>query len=445
MAKKQSRAEKIFAEYLKKQKVLVADPSSASRGGLSRTLVQLGATTSNLLSATNFDAAVAEIEKHKPTIIICDYDLGSRCGLDLLQDMRKANPNDKNTLFVLVTGNTSQSAVAQAAEEDVDTFILKPYTVGILSQTIMKAALVKLYPSDYLKLVDRGKQEMFSGKVTEALKTFEEAMPLNPKPALACFYHGQAQFMQEVLEEAKDDYGKGLEYNKIHFKCLVGLYELLMKEKMFAEAYEIVKKISRYFPANPQRLTQVLRLAIMTKSYEDIERYYQIFIDLESRSEEMIKYICAALVVCGKYYLMTKFSSRAMQLFTKAATTASGRTKILREIIVSLLEFDMAKDAEKFLERFPADSREGEDFLTMKYLVNDKNIDPQISVQTGRQLIQKDIHDPEIYKVLIRRSIETRLQDAAEELKHTAIKKWPEQQKAMDKIWEDAQAALEEA
>jgi hypothetical protein len=53
----------------------------------------------------------------------------------------------------MVTGNSSQSAVSpEAAEEDVDTFILKPYTIEIFSSVcFLKAAMAKLYPSDYMK------------------------------------------------------------------------------------------------------------------------------------------------------------------------------------------------------------------------------------------------------------------------------------------------------
>ena len=129
MAIKQDKLTKLFAAYVAPRKILIADTNSASRAGIARSLNNLGAKTTNLLMVTSLAEAEEVIKKDNPQIVICDYDLGTSCGLTLLQSQREKNKDTKNSLFVLVTGNTSQSAVAQAAEEDVDAFVLKPYTL----------------------------------------------------------------------------------------------------------------------------------------------------------------------------------------------------------------------------------------------------------------------------------------------------------------------------
>lgn len=416
---------KIFAEYIADKKVLIADCSGSSRAGLAKLLITLGAKTSNIAMAPTYDVAQDAMKKMSPHVVITEYDLGNRCGLDLLQAQRAAQAESKKSLFILVTSNTSQSAVAQAAEEDVDTFILKPYTLEVLRQAIFKAANAKLTPSEYVKAIEAGKTLLFDGKPDEALVEFEKAKTLDPRPALAFFYHGQAELMKKAMEPAEESFNKGLIHNKIHYKCMVGLYDLQMEKKLYKEAYDLVKRISRYFPANPQRLSSVLRLAVMTQSYEDIERYYQIFIDLDARNEELIKYICAALVVCGKFYLQKNFGTRATELFQKAAVTAGGRTKILREIVLALAQHELTKDALEFLKRFPPQSHTGVDYITCELLANDGINPPALTIDAGRKIIAQDIHDPSIYKVLVKRSIETGLNDYAENLKSEGVKRWP--------------------
>lgn len=104
----------------------------------------------------------------KPQIVITDFNLSNRCGLDLLQRQREQCPDAKECLFVLITGNTSQSALAQAAEEDVYTYLLKPYTIDIFRKSIARAVEAKLTPSNYTRLINEGKE---LGLATETART----------------------------------------------------------------------------------------------------------------------------------------------------------------------------------------------------------------------------------------------------------------------------------
>jgi len=429
---------KLFQAYIGPRKVLVADESASSRAGLAKMIIDLGAKPNHVVLASSYAVAEQEMDRVKPHVVVCDYDLGRGMGLTLLQAQRRNRPQSKDSLFVLVTGNTSQSAVAQAAEEDIDTYIVKPYTIETIRQSIVKAAITKVYPNDYQKTVEEGKKQLFEGKVDEAMKTFDKAITLNPKPTLACFYRGQAHLIKQAVESAEGSYNEGLGYNKIHYKCLVGLYDLMMQKSMYAEAYDVVKKISRYFPANPQRLASVLRLAIMTKSYDDIESYYRVFTNLDQRNEEITKYICAALTVCGKYYLQRGLPSRALELFSKAAVSASGRTKVLKEIVSTLVEFDLVKDAEVYLGRFPPNTQSMADFLTAEYLVLDRKVSVSKTIETGRKLISQNVEDPIIYRILLKRSLEASLKDAADTLLKTAVQKWPQLAKDFQQVTSDA-------
>ncbi|MCC7442314.1 MAG: response regulator [Bdellovibrionales bacterium] len=427
MATPAERAAKTFQSFIEGKKVLIADPGAAARAGLAKALNELGVKMHQIQLAKSYDEASRLIHEHKPHLVLAEFELGKSSGLNLLQEQRSQHADAVKSLFVLVTSNTSQSAVAQAAEEDVDTFVLKPYTLEVLRSAILSAAVAKLQPSEYSRAIEEGKRLLFDGKPKEAMELFEKARKLDSKPALAFFYHGQAQLMQKSLDGAEGDYQQGLNHNKIHYKCMVGLYELLMEKRSFVEAYDVVKRISRYFPANPKRMTQVLRLAVMTKSYEDVERYYQVFTGLDRRDEELIKYICAALVVCGKHYLQTGFQSRALSLFEKAATTGIGRANLLREVIGALLAYELKKEAGEFLAKFPPEIRGGADYLAMEYAIIDADADAAHAVDRGRKILAKDIHDPLVYQILIHRSRQAGVDENADQLAAEAGRRWPDQ------------------
>jgi len=124
-------------------------------------------------------------------------------------------------------------------------------------------------------------------------------------------------------EQAKGVYFQGLKFNKIHYKCNLGLYDLYLKEKNYVEAYDVIKRLSHYFPANPKRLAEVLRLAIINSRFEDIEQYYAAFCNMDDREDSLIRHVCAALIVCGKFYLRNGEKARAMPFSRRRRSPAS--------------------------------------------------------------------------------------------------------------------------
>jgi len=423
--KSDERITKLFHGYIRNKKILIADPNSTSRSTIAQGLINLGAMQNHMDLCANYDLAQEEIKRTKHDVVICDYDLGTRCGLELLQTQRESVVEMSKSLFILVTANASQSAIAQAAEEDVDTYIIKPFSSLTLRQSILTAASEKLFPNAYRKKIEEGKKWLLVDKIELALIAFEEAMELDESPTLACFYHGQANMVKDLFELAEGDYNQGLTYNRIHYKCLVGLFELFMAKKKFQDAYNIVRKIARYFPANPNRLGQVVRLAIMTENYQDIEGYYQTFIGLDHRNAQLIRYICAGLVICGRFYLQKKQFPRALELFQKAGVTGTSDPKILKEIVCSLIEYQLHDKAKDFLKRFPSKTDEDADFVISQFLVEEAEMPIHQSIDIGQKLLKKGITDPALYRTLIINTSKASMNSACERLLEEGSAKYP--------------------
>jgi CheY-like chemotaxis protein len=427
-----------FREFIKNKRIVIADPHAHSRSSLTHMLIDLGALSKNIeLTNSYFDCKQA-IEREFPDLLISEYDLeGGRCGLDLLQDQRKMNSKSQSSLFILITGNTSQAAVARAAEEDVDGYVIKPFSMDVLRSSIMKYAITKAYPTDYMKEIQKGKEQIAKRQLDDAMLTFDRAAGLDEKPSLAHFYHGQAELLRKTLSNAEIDYDKGLSYNKIHYKCLAGLFDLYYSQNRNKEAYAIVRKISQYFPANPDRLATVLRLAIINNAFGDIERYYQLFCKLEKRDAKLVKHVSAALIVCGRYYLMNGIHSRSLELFTKAKIASAYSPRFLREIVANLLEYSMATEAEAFLADYPNKEQAPNDYVALKFAAESFKFDISQAANIADGLVKKGIKDYLIYEVLLRRSVQSNRIEAADALYQTALELFPERKETFDYIREN--------
>ncbi len=416
----------VFTDYLGDRKILVADTSSVARSAICKVLGSMGARGSSILTASTYEDAEELIKSQHPLVVICDYDLGRKCGLELIQRQRASVPDVKRGLFILVTANTSQTAVAQAAEEDIDSYVLKPFTPAGFRSAFLMAVLTKVNPSDYMMTIERGKTLMGKGKIDEAISEFASAVKMDPSPSLAFSYLGQAHMVQAALNDAQGDYIKGLEYNKFHYKCLVGLYEVLMATQRHMQAYEVIRRIAQFFPANPSRLGAVIRLAILTTNYEDVQKYYAIFTMLDERTEELIKTVCAGMIIAGKHLAKRGDKEKALEHFTKAAMSSAGRTRILRETVIGLTECGMIHEAEQFLGRFPAETRTGADYLVADLVVAER-VEPASKVlERGRAVLARNAYDPMVYKILIRRALELEKDDVAEEFLLEGGKRFPD-------------------
>src|SRR5690606_2867503 len=96
-------------------------------------------------------------------------------------------------------------------------------------------------------------------------------------------------------------------------------------------------------------------------------------------------------------------------------------------IMVALIADGHAKEAGEFLTRFPPESQSGPDYLTMEFALQDLELGPSASVDRGRKLLARGVHDPLLYQLLIHRSKEAGLADAVDALVGEAAKRWPDQ------------------
>lgn len=417
----------VFKTFIEKNEILVVDKNPSSRSRLIKIMCDLGSKRHTVYAVASFDEAVEIINTKNIGVILSDYFIVGGSGFDLFKLLREKKIG-KKTCMILVTSDVSQSTVAKAAEEDVDSYIIKPYTVESIQENLINTIAEKVQPSQYIKIIEEGKELIATDKYDEAIAKLQTALNLHPKPALALFYIGQAEYLKELMDNAKGTYNKGLALNNIHFKCLMGLFTLLMKRNNLPEAYEVVKKITKYFPSNPDRLQQVVRLAVQTQNFQDMQTYYEIFTSLDVRTSGMINYIGAGMFVSAKHFMKIEAKEDALKLFDNIGVSCSEFTKYPKAIISILIDHNMPNEAEKFLKRFSPETRNDEDYLISDYLVDSfKFKDHKRTVKNGLDLYNRNIRDLKCMQIMIKSMEECGYKrDKIDTFVEEMMKLWPD-------------------
>jgi CheY-like chemotaxis protein len=368
MSKKTFDLKKYFEEH----DILIVDKNTGSRSRLMKIMIDLGAKKHKVLTCGYLQEAMEMLGTINLGMVIADFKIGGGSGFDLFQQVRAKKPEKKDLCLVLVTSNISQNAVAKAAEEEVDNFIIKPYTIQMIQESLAKTIKDKMSPSLYMRKIEEGKELLKKRELEQAVEAFREAAKLDPKPALALFYLGHIEYLGQHVSDATANFNKGLTHNSIHYKCLIGLFDLFMELEDYMQAYGIVRKLAKYFPSNPERLSKGIHLAVRTKNFEDITTYYESFKELEERTPQVVNYMGAGLYVAGKYFFKMDKADEALNIFDSIATSCSEYTKFLRAMVEVLVSYDREDVAVKYLSRFTPDTFDSIDYLVADFLISAK-------------------------------------------------------------------------
>ncbi|CAN7315527.1 response regulator [Pseudoduganella sp. LjRoot289] len=124
--------------------VLIIDPNQGMRASIHNMLTQVSITKVD--QAVSAGTAIRALGIKNYDVILCEYDLGSaggneagQDGQQLLEDLRLHRVISQWAIFIMLTSEGVYSKVVSAAELLPTDYILKPFTVDVLSQRIGRA------------------------------------------------------------------------------------------------------------------------------------------------------------------------------------------------------------------------------------------------------------------------------------------------------------------
>ncbi|MCB0414849.1 MAG: response regulator [Bdellovibrionales bacterium] len=414
-------------EFFTNQLILILDTSRSTREMVKTILLEYNVDPVNILATENYDKAVSFIKEKKPIIIFTDIQINEHSGIGLLHKVSEYAPKVSDRLFYVITSNADETAVAEAAEEDVDGYVLKPFSKEYFVNYIESTIEEKIRPSSYFKEIESGKELLEENELEMALEHFSSAKKMNDKPSLACFYSGEAQRRKKNSLNALLEFEEGLEINPIHYRCLVGKFETLDELKQTEEAYGVVRTLTKYFPVSPQRLGKIFKLAVFTHNFSDAKKYYELFEKIERKSLSLRKIVAAALKVSGKFLLNHNDQAGALEAFKNAIISSKLDPALITDIVSYLIEKNRIKDAEELLKFYPGDNRNSEDFLNLDFQITALSGHSDIALSMGKNLIDDKAARSDVYLEMANIFVSQRRLDAAENILYQGIQNLPDQ------------------
>jgi DNA-binding NarL/FixJ family response regulator len=420
-------------DFTRDQVCLIIEPSQTFSASIQNCLNDMDLSLSQVITARKYEDAKRIIQERKPKIIISEYEVEAKFGLSLLE-MQGEYFDELSRVSIIITRNTMDSAVAEAAEEDIDAYILKPFSQDSFRYRLLDVLEKKVSPSEYAKKIRLGKRLFESNLLDEALAELLAGKKLNKKPTLACYYIGRIYEAQGDSQKALKEYREGRDYQPLHYKCLTAEFDELMLKENYKEAYPLIPFIKENYPTTAHRLGQFFIAAVFTQNFDDVGSFFQLFLQTELRTPKLIQLTSLALFTAGRSFLAKAEIARACEYFEMGILSTSRDIGYLEKVIDELLMAKAFKEAEGFLGKVlpaevgsPHQSRLS--FKVDRYLLTQEQV-----IEKGRKLVAAGHGTPEVYEILVKVLAAAGKEPMAEFMISRALETFPQMRSPLYKI-----------
>jgi tetratricopeptide (TPR) repeat protein len=215
----------------------------------------------NFVDAADGAKAKDKLLSHPIDFIICDWNMPNMTGLEFLKWVR-GEDKFNDLPFLMVTAEMANEVVAEAVEEGVDDYIVKPFQAETLRAKIESVLEKRNNPSQLDLDLAEGYSLINEDKPGEALELFKKAIQEAPQSPRSHFAMGQALEAMKEYEKAVQFYEEAARLSPKFLKALDRLAVLYQKLGKGDLAAAQIKKAAKLSPRNAQRHVELGKILL---------------------------------------------------------------------------------------------------------------------------------------------------------------------------------------
>ena len=274
-------------------------------------------------------------------------------GGELLSRIRE-DRDLKDLPVVMVTAYAHREFVAEAAESEIDAYILKPITVKVLGDKVLGVIKNVNRPPPMVYHLQKARRFEEDGNIDAAIGEARLAMEANPRSSRPLRELGYYYFKKNDLKEAEKWLLKAAQMNSLDVFAFHYLGELYLKRDKIEEA-------SRYFDKamsiSPRHLTRGILFGKTLVQRDKIEKAVQVFekaIKLSENDLELREEIANFCIEEGA----KEYGARLLEFIVRADPK---RKDLLFKLGVTLEEVGEHSKALSYLTRAEKEERDNPD------------------------------------------------------------------------------------
>jgi tetratricopeptide (TPR) repeat protein len=367
MTEKTSEFEKI-SNLACKQDYLIFDPKLNIGDLVKGSLAEIGVSSDKIHIEKNEKDFVTTLKKVTPSYIICYTDPLDKEVFSFIDEHKKIIPDSFARNFAIFSDSKSIFTLAQALEEEIDSYFVPPYTKEKITSKILQGIKSKRFPSEYKVVLSDVSNKIKEQDYTKAKSMASLALSLHPRPSMAYFHLAKIEMNQGNLDEAISLTISGLKFNKEHYKCLMMLHDLYYRKGNFDSSYRVLKKIFEIFPLSMIRIFDFFKLSIRNGDFAQLKSYCR---DILGRNDEnilLVRFCTSGLAICALNELNSDNEVSGTEILTEALKYSQNDPKILRNLYKVFMNFGLQVKSEEVFAKFKNEDKSTLEWEVCKYL-----------------------------------------------------------------------------
>lgn len=260
--------------------ILIIDDKASARRSLRNLLWRLG--YHKVLESGNGQDALYQLLVNDVDLVMCDLVMPEMGGVEVLRALRD-NEELKKVCFIMVTGERDQASVAEVVEEELDAYILKPFSVEVLESKIEQALARKTAPPQIELHLNLGQAYLKSRRFEEAENEFAKALAISHNSPRAMYNLGVLREMQGDAGAAERLYLTAVGLSPMFIKsheALAVLYE--KRGDLTLAAHHLQKAVE----ISPKRTERQFRLGLTLMKSGQAGKAKPVFKTAVTQSQE---------------------------------------------------------------------------------------------------------------------------------------------------------------
>ena len=209
--------------------------------------------------------------------IISDWNMPKMNGTELLNNLR-SNRDLRDIPFLMVTAEANQSVVAEAAEQDVDAYLTKPFVTATLEQKIKELLHYAKNPSKLTLLLRSAVKYQEINEIDKAIECLKQAAIINKRSSRPLRELGQLFIKKNDLKKARTCFLKATELNRLDVPSYHFLGQISFKFGEIDKAITYFSKALELSPRHADRAFKVATLLMGQKKFKEANKILKVML-----------------------------------------------------------------------------------------------------------------------------------------------------------------------
>jgi tetratricopeptide (TPR) repeat protein len=303
-------------------KILVVDDMIGMRRTIRNMLRQLGYI--RIIEADDGVSAWNKLSLDRVDVAIVDWNMPNMNGIALL---KKARQDDRlsDIPFIMVTAEVAEETIAEAAETEVDAYIIKPFIAKTLEEKIEQVLERKANPSPldtHLRLAVVFAQAGQYNRATSELKTALVMQPSSPRVYTA---FGDLYRQRGMLDDAEKAYKKALLIEPKFMKAHDMLAAVLLKKGDAQKVIAALKDAVAVSPKSAARQVMLGKALMESGMTVEARKAFKYAVNAEPENT-------AAQLEIGEIFFEKGMDQEAVELFAAISQTSPGDVHVYNRL-----------------------------------------------------------------------------------------------------------------